>query len=304
MSYSFSIIIPHKNNSTLLQRCLDSIPQREDTEVIVVDDNSDSGIVDFDHFPGKDRPNTKVVFDKSGKGAGRARNVGLKNAQGKWLIFSDADDFFTPNISLIMDKVLNSDADIVFFKTESRNGETMQIHNETNARNLIIDRAIIEGDDVVRFRSAPPWGKVIRHSFVTTNAIHFEETPCGNDVFFSGMCDFYAKKIDLFQEVGYCYMVNSNSLWHNRNLTWAETRFRVDIRMYSFLNKHKEKEGSVFFLKRANYFLDQIILYSKTAYLKNFLIYGVYIRSLRIMFWECPKIAMRLLYDKLAATVK
>lgn len=45
------------NNSTqnipnLLQRCLDSIPKREDMEVIVVDDNCDTEIIDFDHFRG------------------------------------------------------------------------------------------------------------------------------------------------------------------------------------------------------------------------------------------------------------
>lgn len=37
---NYSIIIPHKNISSLLRRCLDSIPERDDLEIIVVDDNS------------------------------------------------------------------------------------------------------------------------------------------------------------------------------------------------------------------------------------------------------------------------
>ena len=48
---NYSIIIPHKNIPNLLQRCLDSIPNREDVQIIVVDDNSDPNIVDFDKFP-------------------------------------------------------------------------------------------------------------------------------------------------------------------------------------------------------------------------------------------------------------
>ena len=48
---NFSIIIPHKNSADLLQYCLDSIPNRDDVQVIVVDDNSDADKVDFDHFP-------------------------------------------------------------------------------------------------------------------------------------------------------------------------------------------------------------------------------------------------------------
>ena len=43
----FSLIIPHKNIPSLLQRCLDSIPVREDLEIIILDDNSDSDKIDF-----------------------------------------------------------------------------------------------------------------------------------------------------------------------------------------------------------------------------------------------------------------
>ena len=86
--YTYSIIIPHKNIPKLLQRCLDSIPRREDTQIIVVDDNSDPAKVDFTHFPGLSDPSVEVYFDKSGKGAGRARNIGLEHAKGKWLVFA------------------------------------------------------------------------------------------------------------------------------------------------------------------------------------------------------------------------
>ena len=44
---NFTFIIPHKNIPSLLQRCIDSIPQREDVHIVVVDDNSDSCQVDL-----------------------------------------------------------------------------------------------------------------------------------------------------------------------------------------------------------------------------------------------------------------
>ena len=59
---NYSIIIPHKNIPNLLQRCLDSIPNREDVQIIVVDDNSDPNIVDFDKFPGLNRSHFEVNF--------------------------------------------------------------------------------------------------------------------------------------------------------------------------------------------------------------------------------------------------
>ncbi|MDR2475404.1 MAG: glycosyltransferase family 2 protein, partial [Bacteroidales bacterium] len=40
MTFNYSIIIPHKDIPDLLRRCLDSIPYRNDLQIIIVDDNS------------------------------------------------------------------------------------------------------------------------------------------------------------------------------------------------------------------------------------------------------------------------
>ena len=76
----YSIIIPHYNIPNLLRRLLDSVPSRNDLEAIIIDDNSDSNAVDFEQFPGLDKNNVKVIFDKKGGGGGYARNIGLKHA--------------------------------------------------------------------------------------------------------------------------------------------------------------------------------------------------------------------------------
>ena len=112
---TFSIIIPHKNIPDLLQRCLNSIPYRKNLQVIVVDDNSDSDIVDFNNFPKWNYPNYNVFFTKEGKGAGYARNIGLRYAIGKWILFVDADDYVLPSIDTIFNEYILSDADIIYF---------------------------------------------------------------------------------------------------------------------------------------------------------------------------------------------
>lgn len=48
---NYSFIIPHRNVPHLLQRCIDSIPKRDDIQIIIVDDNSDPKIVNFECFP-------------------------------------------------------------------------------------------------------------------------------------------------------------------------------------------------------------------------------------------------------------
>lgn len=90
----YSIIIPHYNVPELLQRCLNSIPNLPSFQIIIVDDCSDGKIVDFRCFPGMERENVKCIFLKEKHGAGFARNLGLRYACGKWVLFADADDFF------------------------------------------------------------------------------------------------------------------------------------------------------------------------------------------------------------------
>ena len=109
----YSIIIPYKNCPALLNRCIDSIPQRDDVQIIVVDDNSDETLVDFDSFPNTARQDVRVVRILDSKGAGKARNVGIEQAKGIWLIFCDCDDSFSEVFNNILDKHIERLEDVV-----------------------------------------------------------------------------------------------------------------------------------------------------------------------------------------------
>ena len=113
---SFSIIIPHYNIPNLLIRCLASIPIRDDTEVIIVDDNSSGSDCYQHHFQDLNRPDVKFIRTTDGKGAGFVRNVGLTYATGKWVIFADADDFFVDDFNNILDSYKDSDKDVIYFR--------------------------------------------------------------------------------------------------------------------------------------------------------------------------------------------
>ena len=113
--YNYTFIIPHKNSPELLYRWLESIPSRDDIQIIIVDDNSDPKIVNQDNFPFKIRKNVEVIFNKYSKGAGYARNLGLQLAIGKRQLFPDADDFYVDGFIDILDNKVNSDNDIIYF---------------------------------------------------------------------------------------------------------------------------------------------------------------------------------------------
>lgn len=190
--YGFSIIIPHKNCPELLNQCVDSIPERDDIQIIVVDDNSDEG-----KKPVISRLGVEVILldAENAKGAGRARNVGLEKATGKWILFSDSDDTFeTEYLNRMLDKYQDSEADIVFFnanRVDEQTGEVLSQHLSKSK----YERDAKQYSDFMRYRSNVPWAKMIRRELVEMNSIQFSEVPAANDLFFSAVSGYYAKKV-------------------------------------------------------------------------------------------------------------
>lgn len=215
MASSFSIIIPHRDCPHLLQRCLDSIPERDDTQIIVVDDNSNPTIVDFDHFPGIDRNDVTVIFNKEGKGAGYARNIGLEQADGKWLLFVDSDDLLLSSITEVFDEVINASEDIVFYRPRFVFSDDL---NRASIRggsiyNHYIDQYIETGNEIeLRTRWHSPWSKFIKRSLVVEKNIRFEETRYSNDVLFSALVGCEADKIAARDTIFYVVTERDGSL--------------------------------------------------------------------------------------------
>ena len=299
--YLYSIIIPHKDIPSLLQRCLDSIPSMDDIQVVVVDDNSNSEIVDFEKFPGLNRPNTEVYFDKSGKGAGRARNIGLEHAKGEWVLFADADDVFEPEFEGILLSLQNdTKSDVVNFEVTSRN-------IEDNTSNQEIEKIgyhcnipkYIKNPHLFKYIVLTPWGKAIRRSLIVDKRIKFDEVPFGNDLLFATLVDFHCKHRRIIPITGYCWMKRENSLWRQETLEWAKIRFNVLLKTACTMRKLGDGEVAERYFEGAKGFLFSILKFSKIEYLKSLIKYGMYTNDLRIIFKQAPREAIFLFKDYL-----
>ena len=91
-----SVIVPVYNAESTLIYCVDSILRKEhkDFELLLIDDGSkDSSPVICDEYAKQDE--RVRVFHKQNGGVSSARNLGIENAQGKWVTFIDADDYIT-----------------------------------------------------------------------------------------------------------------------------------------------------------------------------------------------------------------
>lgn len=93
-----SVIVPVYNAENTLKKCLDSIKKQIYTkyEVILIDDGSKdkSGQI-CDYYSSKD--SRFIVIHTINQGVSKARNIGLEQANGKYVMFVDCDDYIYPD---------------------------------------------------------------------------------------------------------------------------------------------------------------------------------------------------------------
>lgn len=271
-----SIIIPHHNLVSLLKRCLDSIPDRRDFEVLVVDDNSDEGSIselkslDF-------HKNVKIIYTYEGKGAGYARNIGIEKANGKWVLFCDSDDFFTSEMPSLVEEYGNSTYDVIFFGFKTVDSETLEL---MPSRVIGSDKALKNSDvEYFKYRFHGPWAKMVKKSLIDKYQIRCDEVICSNDTFLAGMIGYYGHKCIVDQRLIYVTTVRQGSLVHSMNEFSLLTRIDVSLRYNRFLrkigkNKYRINMISLFaYLHEINKhkFNEHIIAYLKEESVYNIL---------------------------------
>ena len=231
---NYSIIIPHYNIPDLLMRCLKSIPVREDIQVIVIDDCSPDANRYLKDYPELSRPYLEYYSTPQGGSAGRARNVGLDHAKGKWLVFLDADDLLTNDAEQILDETVNRPEDIIFYNTTCVMSDDLSKASDRNFYGQYFEEFVSNHDETpFRYRFHSLWGKVIRRVLATTNNLRFDETRYSNDVYFSCVTGHFAKTIAVVDRPFFIVTERQGSLassqFSEKGVSLEECQVRFDI---------------------------------------------------------------------------
>ncbi len=231
MCPTFSIIIAHYDIPDLLMRCLKSIPISEDIQVIVVDDNSPDADTYIERYPELSRPYLEFVRAPKNGGAGYARNIGLDHAKGKWLLFADADDFFSDRMYSQIYAHADSEADMIFFRRQIIPSNSDICVGE---RGAYIDRAIDTylrtGDEQpIRTRFDVPYAKMVRRELVLKKNIRFDEVKYSNDCYFSACVGCFARSIEVVDVVIYMKTIGDGQLTRDFAQKEGELQIRADV---------------------------------------------------------------------------
>ena len=216
-----SVIIPMYNCAPVITRCLDSIDY-PNCEILVINDGSkDNGAEIVEKYTAS-HPNVRMVNKENG-GASSARNLGIKEAKGKYIAFIDADDFwFLGGIIRIMELAEQTDADIVKYRIHHINNgqalpslslekyalqlECIEGRGKALERYDISDYHVV---DAVFKRSV-----IIDNNICFRTDLHLHEDDC-----FMGMFYCHAAKVINTDLPLYCYIHSSDySSTHHQSI--------------------------------------------------------------------------------------
>lgn len=242
-----SIIIPHYNSKDSVVKLIDTIPSKEEIEVIVVDDNSSEDLSLLYKYVDQSDKNITLIKNTTGnKGAGAARNCGLNVATGEWLLFADSDDFFVGNWYEKVESYFNSNYDMVYFSPTSMDLSTGKECSRHVMYKELIEKMVANPSRAnnlnLRYCFCTPWSKLIRRKIQVDNNLSFDEILASNDIMFITKCAYAAKNIAADDHTIYCVTRDGNSMTAEKNKDRFMTRVDVLKRRYLFLEEALSKK--------------------------------------------------------------
>lgn len=225
----FSIILPVYNVEKYLEECVDSILGQtfKDFEVVLVNDGSkDSSPAICDAYADRDS-RVKVIHKENG-GQSTARNMGLENACGDYVIYLDSDDFITSETFFedIYNKIQETDSDIVLYKYSKFFDDTKTLDKCTFT--LDFAENITDSDEMLETLVKKDayygmaWVKAFRRTMAIKNGVVFDTNLICEDMDWYFNLVLCAEKISAIDKSYIAYRQRAGSVTSSlklRNLT-------------------------------------------------------------------------------------
>ena len=240
MTYTkdFSVIVPcWRGAIKFLPKLFSSIPEKEGIEIIVVDNSK--APVNREEI---DSPRDIILLHSPpDRHAGGSRNDGMAAAKGKWLLFADADDYYTPDAFDIYYSKIDTEAEIVFTCMGGVYEDTGEPSNRGDRYiQMVHDFCTgVTDDSVLRFQFSSPCCKMVSHELVDRYALRYDEIRASNDIYFSITSGYYANAIEAVDAITYIATVNRGSLTTRKDFDVIHARLYAALHCNQFLKNNK-----------------------------------------------------------------
>ena len=207
-----SVIVPVYNVEKYLENCLTSLKEQtfKDIEILCINDGStDDSLKILNRFSKSDA--RFRVFSQVNSGPAKARNVGLQNARGEFIMFCDADDTYTPDMCAQMYRAITREnVDVVMCDTKGFKKDLRLNINlwyfPFNAGKYKLNQDLISRINVFL------WNKIFRASLIRKYKIDFPEGHKSDDNLFVYKYLMSAESIDFLDKKLYNHFDRENSI--------------------------------------------------------------------------------------------
>lgn len=220
MSFKLSIMICNYNQGWGLERALNSIPKRNDIQIVIVDDCStdNSNTIINNYMQNNPIFNYKYIKNNANYGLGVSRNIAQTFIEGDYFTVLDSDDWFlTENLNIIIDNYTNQDYDFIYFSTEKNNKSIMTFNEST-------------------YKIYSGHNKLIRTQFIKDNNIQWHNLRRGSDLDFDRQWWYLNHKI-IFTDFLVKHWNRPNEKFDNLSVCGAKNMIMMRIKINEFLEK-------------------------------------------------------------------
>jgi len=212
--YLLSIVIPVYNVENYLDECINSIkiPDGESIEIILVNDGSTDNSGNICKSYMDKIPNLKYIEQKN-QGLSEARNIGIQNARGKYIMFLDSDDcVYEDNLSNLVETIKNNKNENFFigraykFEDGTKRYELCQIDYDSVPKKKTED-VFLYLDSINTFWFAA-WLIVINREFLIANQLYFKKEIYHEDELWVPSVFLKSTSIGFINFGFYCYRLN------------------------------------------------------------------------------------------------
>lgn len=234
-----SVIIPVYNCAEYLEQCLGSVLNQtlQELEIICVDDGStDESYELIEKYSKKD--NRIRLYHQNNQGAGSARNCGITEAKGQFVIFLDADDYYYDMGALekMYSKCIDNQVDVCGSTLKlMRQGEIIDDMTLKQIKEAAAKQAILEYD-LFQFDYGYT-GFLFARELLIKNNISFPSYRRFQDPPFLVRAMYAAKKFVFADVYLYCYRVPTMVIRYNRDKVIDLLKGLIDNMKFAYEHK-------------------------------------------------------------------
>ena len=211
-----SVIVPVYNVEAYLEKCVQSILRQteQDFELLLVDDGSTDSSGQLCEGLAKKDSRIRVIHQEN-QGLGGARNTGIREAKGDWLLLVDSDDWIEPQIlEKALEAGLREEADMVVFPFRSvdEEGRELAVFRE----NIPVGRAFALKERKDILLTAPvAWNKLYRTAFFRETGLAYPSRVWYEDIRTTPKLMALARRMVFLDGIGYNYLQRQGSIMNS-----------------------------------------------------------------------------------------